>query len=48
MIPILAFGRDAKEAVTPAYPLSADIHLQGKGIVEQPLESLLQANVISR
>ena len=45
---ILAFGRDAGEAVTPADLLSADVHLQGKWVVDQPLESLLQAHAVGR
>lgn len=45
---ILAFGRKAGELVTPADLLSADVHLQGKGIVDQPLESLLRTHAVSR
>lgn len=45
---VLAFGRDESETITAADLLSADVHLHGKGIVDQPLESLLQAQAVGR
>ena len=40
---ILAFCRENDELVTPADVLSTEVHLHGKGIVDEPLESLVQA-----
>ena len=39
---ILAFGRKPGESVTPADLLSTEIHLHGRGIADEPLESLLR------
>ena len=38
---VLAFGREAGESVTPADMLSTEVHLHGRGIADEPLESLL-------
>lgn len=39
---ILAFGRRPSESVTPADLLSTEIHLHGRGIADEALESLLR------
>lgn len=39
---ILAFGRKPNESVTPADLLSTEIHLHGRGIADEALESLLR------
>ena len=43
---ILLFRNDARGAVTPADLLSAEVHLHGKGIVTQSLESLLRGVLV--
>lgn len=43
---VLAFGRAPDEPVTPADLLSTEVHLQAKGIVDQPLESLVASNPV--
>jgi hypothetical protein len=40
---ILAFSRDSDELVTPADMLSTEVHLHGKGIVDEPLQCLVGA-----
>lgn len=40
---ILAFGRKHDDVVTPADILSTEVHLHGRGIVDEPLESLIEA-----
>lgn len=45
---LLAFGRDPNEQVTPADLLSADVHLQAKGIVDEPLDILLAESELPR
>ncbi len=44
---ILTFGRKTNALVTPADMLSTEVHLQGKRVVDRPLESLLSAMSIS-
>lgn len=43
---ILAFGRKHNEVVTPADILSTEVHLHGRGIAEQSLESLHNAMAV--
>ena len=45
---ILAFGRETDEQVTAADMLSTEVHLQAKGIVDQPLESLVGVSPVKR
>jgi len=40
---ILAFCRENDALVTPADMLSTEVHLHGKGIVDESLESLVHA-----
>jgi len=45
---ILAFRRKPHELVTPADVLSTEVHLQGKRIVDQSLESLLRTMPVDK
>lgn len=40
---ILPFRRSHSDEITSADILSTEVHLQGKGIIDQPIESLLEA-----
>ena len=43
---LLLFGRRPDDQVTSADMLSAEVHLTGNGLIDQPLESLLQASPV--
>jgi len=43
----LLFGRGLDEQVTPADMLSADVHLAGNGLIDKPLEELLNSGVVT-
>ena len=43
---LLLFGRPAGETVTPADMLSTEVHLTGNGLIDQSLESLIEATLI--
>lgn len=40
---LLAFGRENTEPITPADMLSTDVHLRARGVIDRPLEALLNA-----
>lgn len=45
---VLLFRNTPADSVSPADILSTEVHLQGKGIAEQPLESLMSAIASSK
>jgi hypothetical protein len=45
---VLLFRRAANEQVTPADTLSTEVHLQGKGIITEPLETVLGTKALAK
>lgn len=43
---ILAYARGSDEPITPADMLSTEVHLQVRGITDQPLDTLLTTDPI--
>ena len=46
-VTLLLFGRQPSDAVTSADMLSTEVHLMGNGLIDQPLESLIEAALVS-
>jgi len=44
---LLLFGRQPSDAVTSADILSTEVHLMGNALIDQPLESLLEASLVT-
>ena len=45
---VLLFRRATTDQVTPADALSTEVHLQGKGIIAEPLDALLGAKTLAK
>ena len=43
---LLLFGRQPSDEVTSADILSTEVHLVGKGLIDQPLETLIEATLV--